>query len=144
MRRRAARVCESRTYPFGLFARVVDHHVDRVARLYRHFPARPLKLFDGNQAFRLITEIDNDVFGGNSDYLSLQNFVRGGRRKMAVVVEKILVVVGTSSSAGLLLGSTAITPPPVTDSPWIARIGKVAAGSSDVGAGALHQPRQIE
>jgi hypothetical protein len=77
-----------------LFAGVVDHHIDRVPRLHGYLTAGTLKLFNGNQSFGFVTEIDNHVFGGNSYYLSLQNFVRGGRRKMAIVVEQILVVVG--------------------------------------------------
>ena len=54
----------------------------------------PLKLFDRNQAFRLVAEIHDDVFGGNTEDRALQNFVRGRGREMAVIVEKILVIVG--------------------------------------------------
>ena len=88
---RGARVREQ-DVAFGLLA-VVDHDIDHVARLHRDFAAGALKLLDRNDAFGLVAEIDDHVFGGDAENRSLQNFVGGGRREMAVVVEKILVVV---------------------------------------------------
>ena len=89
---RGARVREQ-DVPFGLLAAVVDHHIDGVSRLHRDFAAGPLKLFDRNQPFGLVSEIDDDVFGGKAEHRALQDLIRGGRREMAVIVEKILVVV---------------------------------------------------
>ena len=114
---RRARVREQNV-SFGLFAGVVDHHIDRVSRLHRHFAAGPLELLDGNQTFGFVTEIDDDVLGRNTEDRALQDFIRGRGREMAVVVEKILVVIRDFPRRLVCwLGSTAITPPPVTDSP---------------------------
>ena len=71
----------------GLFAGVVDHDVDRIARLYRYFPVGSLKLFDGDKPFRLVPEIDDDFLGRDAKDSPLQNFIRGRGREMAVIVE---------------------------------------------------------
>ena len=52
--------------PLRLLA-VLDHHIDHVAGLHRDLPVRTLKLLQGNDAFGLITEIDDDVFSGNAE-----------------------------------------------------------------------------
>ena len=55
-------------------------------------PVGRLKLLDGDDAFGLVAEIDDDVFGGDAENGALQHFVGGGRREVAVVFEKMLVV----------------------------------------------------
>ncbi len=76
---------------FRLLA-LLDHHIDHVAGLHRHFAARRAKLLDGDDAFGLVSEIDDHVLGGDSKDGALQNFVGRGRGEVAVIVEKILVV----------------------------------------------------
>jgi hypothetical protein len=93
MRRREARVCESRTYPSGCSPAWSIITSTGVSRLHRDFAAGPLKLLDRNQTFRLVAKIDDHVFGGDAKDRSLQHFIRGRGREMAVVVEKILVAV---------------------------------------------------
>ena len=78
---------------FHLFA-AVDHDIDHIAALDGYFTGRGLKLLDGNNAFRLVSEIDNDVFGGNAEHRALDHFVgcRGG--KLTVIFEQVLVTLG--------------------------------------------------
>ena len=52
---------------------------------------------------------------------ALQDFVGGGRGEMAVIFEEILVVLGTMVHCPLFW-STAIKPPPITDSPMARRM----------------------
>jgi len=40
---------------------VVDHDVDRIANLHRDFARGRLELLDGNDAFGLVSEVDDDV-----------------------------------------------------------------------------------
>ena len=77
---------------FNLLA-MVDHHVHDVAGPDGDFAARTLKLLDRNEAFGLVSEIDDDVFGGQAENGSLQYLIGGGRREMAVVVEQFFVAV---------------------------------------------------
>jgi len=73
---------------------VIDHHIDGVAGTYRNLAAGPLELLDGDEAFALVPEIDDDIFGGDTKNRALQNLVGGGRREVAVIVEKVLVAFG--------------------------------------------------
>ncbi len=59
---RGARVREQHV-AFGLRPAVVDHHVDDVAALDGDFAAWSLKLLDGDEAFALIAEVDDNFFG---------------------------------------------------------------------------------
>src|SRR5215470_15885043 len=76
---RGARV-RKQDIAFRLLA-VLDHHVDRIADAYSKLPRAGLELLDGNNALALITEIDNYIFGRDSKYSALQNFIGGRRRK---------------------------------------------------------------
>ena len=60
--------------------------------LHGDFAAGALKLLDGNQAFGLVSEVDDDIFGGDFEDASLQNFVLGRRREVAVVVEQRFII----------------------------------------------------
>ena len=93
MRRRAALVWREQDVAFDLFA-VVDHDVDHVAELYGDFAGWGLELFDRNDAFGLVPEIDNDVFCGDAEDRALQHFVGGWRGEMTVIFEQVLVVFG--------------------------------------------------
>src|ERR1035437_3876869 len=55
---------------FHLFA-AVDHDIDHIAALHRHFAGGGLKLVDRDDAFGLVSEIDDDVFGGDADRKSV-------------------------------------------------------------------------
>ena len=77
--------------PFGLLA-MFDHDVHDVAGLDRNVAAGILELLDRDDAFGLVSEVDDHVFGGNPQDNALQNFVGGGRGEVAIIVEKILVV----------------------------------------------------
>src|ERR1035437_8022349 len=78
---------------FGLPA-AIDHHVHDVAGPNGDFTAGSLELFNRDDAFGLVPEIDDDVLGGDAQHGSLQHFIGGGRGKVAVVVEKALVALG--------------------------------------------------
>ncbi len=93
MRRRAALRVRKQHVAFHLFA-AVDHHIDHVAALDRHFAGGRLKLFDRDDAFGLVAEIDDDVFGGDAEDGALHHFVGGRRGKMTVIFEQMLVALG--------------------------------------------------
>src|ERR1017187_8949608 len=78
---------------FHLFA-AVDHDVHYIAPLHRHFTGGGLKLVDGDDAFGLITKIDDDILGGDTEDGALHHFVgrRGG--ELTVIFEQMLVVFG--------------------------------------------------
>jgi hypothetical protein len=73
---------------------MVDHHIHGVAGPYRNLAAGPLELLDGDQAFALVPEIDDDILGRDTQDRALQNLVGRGRGEVAVIVEKILVAFG--------------------------------------------------
>ncbi len=77
---------------FNLLA-MVDHHVHDIAGPDGDFAALTLKLLDRNNAFGLVSEIDDDVLGGQAENGSLQYFVGRGRREMAVVIQQFFVAV---------------------------------------------------
>src|ERR1019366_502933 len=81
---------------FLRLAAVIDHHVDGVAALHGNVAVGVAELLDGNDAFGLVSEVDNHVLGCDAEYGALQDFVGGGWREMAVIVEKILVALGSS------------------------------------------------
>ena len=87
---RGARVREQ-DVAFGLLA-VIDHDVDHVAGLHRDFAVGILKLLERNEAFGLVSEVDDHIFGGDREDRTLQNFVGGRRGEVAVIFEKILVI----------------------------------------------------
>ena len=89
---RGARVRQQHI-PFRLLA-VLDHHIHGVAGPYRNLAAGSLELLDGDDAFALVPEIDDDILGGDTQDRALQNLVGGGRGEVAVIVEKILVAFG--------------------------------------------------
>src|ERR1022692_109688 len=66
------------------------------AALHRNIAVGIAELLDGNEAFGLVSEVDDHVLGGDTEYCALQDFVGGGRREMAVIVEKVLVTIGSS------------------------------------------------
>ena len=57
-------------------------------------PPGALELLDRDQAFGLVSEIDDHVLGGDAQDRALQNLVGGRRGEVAVIVEKILVAFG--------------------------------------------------
>src|ERR1035437_3789567 len=78
---------------FHVFA-AVDHDVDHIAALHRHFAGGGLKLVDGDDAFGLVSEIDDDVFGGDAEDGALDHFVGCRRGKLTVIFEQMLVTFG--------------------------------------------------
>ena len=55
-------------------------------------PVRLSELFDGNQAFRLVSKIDDDVCIVEFHDAALQQFAFVGRSEMSVVVDELLVI----------------------------------------------------
>ena len=78
----------------GLLAAVLDHHVDSIAHMNGKLARVGLELLNGNKAFALVAEVDDDVFAGNTENPALQNFVGGGRSKMRIILKKILIILG--------------------------------------------------
>jgi hypothetical protein len=78
---------------FHLLA-VVDHHIDDVAALNRDLASRRLELFDRDDAFGLISEIDDHIFGGDAKDGTLHYFIGGWRGKLTIIFEQMLVVFG--------------------------------------------------
>ena len=76
---------------FGLRTGAVHHHVDQVAGLNVNTAVGRHELLDRNQAFRLVSEIDNYIFVGDVDNAALQQFAFVRRREVAVVVDELLV-----------------------------------------------------
>src|SRR5262249_33145444 len=66
---------------------VIDHHVDHLARLHLYFAVCVLKLFDRNQAFGLVTEIDYYFLGVDFENGALQDLAFGRRTEVAVIFE---------------------------------------------------------
>src|ERR1035437_8460657 len=96
---------------FHMFA-AVDHDVDHIAALHRHFAGWGLKLVDGDDAFGLVSEIDDDVFGGNAEDRALDHFVGRWRGKLTVIFEQMLVALvdrGVHLSVVLVYGHSAST-----------------------------------
>jgi hypothetical protein len=90
---RRARVREQ-YIPLELLA-MVDHHIDGVTYTHGEFARWRLKLLDGDDAFGLVAEIDDDVFALDTKDRALQNFIGGRWGKMAVVFEQMLVALRT-------------------------------------------------
>ena len=65
---------------FGLFA-VLDHHIDDVAWLDGDFAGAGLKLLDGHDAFGLVAEVDDDVFGGDPETVPCRTSSAAGGAK---------------------------------------------------------------
>src|SRR4029077_20912043 len=78
---------------FHLLA-TVDHDVDHIAALHSHFTGGRLKLINGDDAFGLVSEIDDDVFGGDAEDGALDHFVGCRRGELTVIFEQVLVVLG--------------------------------------------------
>ena len=93
MRSRAALRVRQQHVAFHLFA-AVDHDIDYIAALHRHFAGGGLKLFDGDDAFGLVSEIDDDVFGGDAQDGALDHLVGCRRGKLTVIFEQMLVALG--------------------------------------------------
>jgi len=71
---------------------MIDHDVDGVAGLDPYFATRSLELFDGDQAFGFIAEIDDDFLVGYLENCALQDLAFGGRSEVAVILEQVLVI----------------------------------------------------
>ncbi len=50
------------------FLAMIDHDIDHISRLDLDFAARGAELFDGNQTFGLVSEVDNDFLCGDFQY----------------------------------------------------------------------------
>ncbi len=88
---RGARVREQ-DISFRLRAAVIDHHVDGIAAFDGHFARGGLKLLDGNEAFALVAEIDDDFLGRDAEHRPLEDFIAGRRREMRIVFEEVFVL----------------------------------------------------
>ena len=92
---------------FGLGTVPVDHDVDQIARLHGNLAVRREKLFDRNETFRFIPEIDDDFLIGDLQDAPFEDLPLRRRRKMTVVFEQVLVVFlrlrGLRSDARLIL-----------------------------------------
>src|SRR5690242_2051246 len=71
---------------------MIDHDIDHIARMYRNRARGIEELVGGNQAFRFIAEVDDDVFGGYFENAALEYLTLGGRSVVAVVIEQIFIV----------------------------------------------------
>ena len=100
---------------FGALA-VIDHHVDHVAGLHGDVAAGVRELLDGNQAFGLVSEIDDDFLGGDFEDAALQHLALGGRSEVASSrrgdARNPRSPAGPGISGSGLLCSMAITVPP--------------------------------
>jgi hypothetical protein len=92
---------------FGTLA-VIDHDVDHIAGTYADGARGIEKLFGGDETFRLVAEIDDDVFGGYFENAALEDFAFGRRSKMAIVIKQAFVVLGIRQSGILGQGSVLI------------------------------------
>ncbi len=70
----------------------VHHHIDLIAHLNVNAAIRQRELFDGNQTFGLVAEVDDHVFIVEFHDAALQQFALVGRSKMSVIVDELLVI----------------------------------------------------
>ena len=71
----------------------VDHHVDGVARLERDRAIRLAQLLNGDNAFELVSDVDDDFRGRDFDDVALEQLAFRGRRQMAVVFDEMFEIV---------------------------------------------------
>ena len=92
MRSRLALEMGQQHVAFGLLAVPVDHDIDGIAGLEGDYAVRLADLFNRNEAFEFITEIDDDFLGGDFYDVTLQQFPFGGRREVTIVLDEMLVI----------------------------------------------------